>query len=134
MDNENTIKKKISEITLEDINALEDEEKIFIDISYLGRPYNFGTKKLLHKNKPFKNNYVIDDKYFRSDEQFRKELAILGKKMIGEVTSNLTNEFKNLSFFISITQDGAEEPIVEEQPMVAQEDIQKVATYHLELF
>ena len=133
MDNENTIKKKISEITLKDINALEEEEKILIDISYLGRPYNFGTRKLLHKNKPFENNYIIDDKYFRSDEQFRKELAILGKKMIGEVTNNLTNEFKNLSFFISIYQNEMEEPTVE-QPIVYDDDTQKVATYHLELF
>ncbi|AMP21021.1 hypothetical protein AZF37_07480 [endosymbiont 'TC1' of Trimyema compressum] len=133
MDNENTIKKKISEITLRDINALEEEEKILIDISYLGRPYNFGTRKLLHKNKPFKNNYIIDDKYFRSDEQFRQELAILGKKMIGEVTNNLTNEFKNLSFFISIYQNEIEDSIVE-QPIVYENDMQKVATYHLELF
>ena len=133
MNNENTIKKKISEITLRDINALEEEEKILIDISYLGRPYNFGTRKLLHKNKPFKNNYIIDDKYFRSDEQFRQELAILGKKMIGKVTNNLTNEFKNLSFFISIYQNEIEDSTIE-QPIVYENDMQKVATYHLELF
>ena len=133
MDNESIIKKKINEITLKDINTLEKKDKILVDISYLGRPYNFGTRKLFHKNKPFENNYTINSKYYKSNDQFRQKLEALGKKMISEITKNLANKFKNLLFFILIYQDKMEEPAIE-QSISYENNIQKIATYHLELF